>query len=197
MSGRLEQKKQAKKQNLLDAAYSLFTQKGVAKTSVDEIVQHAQVAKGTFYLYFKDKGDVLQELIYKISYRVLIESYAEVQTKRTGDFTEDFILLVDGIVEYFSHNRLPLRLIERNFSWPMVAQQIYERADDPLWRQITQDLASSPLAQRYTQEEIFRLIYVILEMCGSTCYSSIIEHRPAPMDQMKPMLYDIIRKILQ
>ena len=75
MSSRLEQQKQEKKQNLLDAAYALFTEKGVAKTSVDEIVRGANVAKGTFYLYFRDKGDVLRELIYKVSYRVLGEAF--------------------------------------------------------------------------------------------------------------------------
>ena len=51
----MESRKEQKRQSLLDAAYALFTEKGVAKTSVDEIVRGANVAKGTFYLYFHDK----------------------------------------------------------------------------------------------------------------------------------------------
>ena len=39
MLNRVEQK-EAKKQSLLSSAYALFTEKGVAKTSVDEIVRH-------------------------------------------------------------------------------------------------------------------------------------------------------------
>ena len=89
MSSRLEQQKQEKKQNLLDAAYALFTEKGVAKTSVDEIVRGANVAKGTFYLYFRDKGDVLRELIYKVSYRVLGEAYDYAVAHESGDFIEE------------------------------------------------------------------------------------------------------------
>lgn len=196
MSSRLEQQKQEKKQNLLDAAYALFTEKGVAKTSVDEIVRGANVAKGTFYLYFRDKGDVLRELIYKVSYRVLGEAYDYAVAHESGDFIEDVILLVDYIIEYFKRNKLALRLLERNFSWPMVAQQLSARTD-PLWRSLAQRLESSPLARRYSDEELFKLIYVIIEMCGSTCYSAIIEQRPDTIDNMKPVLYSIIRKVLQ
>lgn len=55
----MESRKEQKRQSLLDAAYALFTEKGVAKTSVDEIVRGANVAKGTFYLYFHDKDQLL------------------------------------------------------------------------------------------------------------------------------------------
>lgn len=71
MAGKLEQQKQEKKQNLLTAALELFMENGVAKTSIDQIAGRAQVAKGTFYLYFHDKEDLLQELIYRISCHVL------------------------------------------------------------------------------------------------------------------------------
>lgn len=46
----------------MDAAQALFLAKGYAATSVDEIVRDAQVAKGTFYLYFKTKDDILRAL---------------------------------------------------------------------------------------------------------------------------------------
>ena len=51
--------------------------------------------------------------------------------------------------------------------------------------------------ERYTPEELFRLIFVLVEMCGSICYASIIEGRPAGIEQMKPILYDIVRKSLE
>ncbi|SAI39775.1 TetR family transcriptional regulator [Bordetella ansorpii] len=47
---------------LMDAALALFLDKGFDGASVDEIVNRADVAKGTFYLYFKTKDDVLQAL---------------------------------------------------------------------------------------------------------------------------------------
>lgn len=46
----------------MDAAQALFLQGGFASTSVDEIVRAADVAKGTFYVYFKTKDDILLAL---------------------------------------------------------------------------------------------------------------------------------------
>lgn len=51
-----------RREELMDAAQALFLQKGFAATSVDEIVKAADVAKGTFYLQFKTKEDVLMAL---------------------------------------------------------------------------------------------------------------------------------------
>ena len=52
-----------KQSRLLDNAFKLFTQKGVKDTSIQEIVDGADVAKGTFYLYFKDKYEIRDVLI--------------------------------------------------------------------------------------------------------------------------------------
>jgi AcrR family transcriptional regulator len=51
------------KQDIIEAAWKLFTKKGVLNTSVSEIVREAHVAKGTFYLYFETKDDVLSAII--------------------------------------------------------------------------------------------------------------------------------------
>lgn len=53
---------EVRREELMDAAQSLFLAKGVAAASVDEIVRDADVAKGTFYLHFKSKDDVLAAL---------------------------------------------------------------------------------------------------------------------------------------
>lgn len=51
-----------RREELIDAAQALFLGKGFDATSVDEIVRAADVAKGTFYFYFKTKDEVLQAL---------------------------------------------------------------------------------------------------------------------------------------
>ena len=48
---------------ILSIAENLFQTKGYAKTSVDEIVRQAGIAKGTFYHYFKSKEEILEALI--------------------------------------------------------------------------------------------------------------------------------------
>ena len=56
--GKIEEKKKRKKETLFNTAYELFTTKGILGTTVSDIVEKAGVAKGTFYLYFKDKYDI-------------------------------------------------------------------------------------------------------------------------------------------
>lgn len=47
---------------LLDSAAALFVEKGVSATSIDDIVERAGVAKGTFYHYFQDRAAMLEAL---------------------------------------------------------------------------------------------------------------------------------------
>ena len=57
--GKVEVKKQKKKDALFNTAFELFTTKGTNQTTISDIVNKAGVAKGTFYLYFKDKYDII------------------------------------------------------------------------------------------------------------------------------------------
>jgi len=47
---------------LMDAAERLFLEQGVAPTTIEQITDGAGVAKGTFYLYFSSKDDILSAL---------------------------------------------------------------------------------------------------------------------------------------
>ena len=44
--------KNDKEERLLNVGFKLFTEKGFKDTSIQDIVDNADVAKGTFYLYF-------------------------------------------------------------------------------------------------------------------------------------------------
>jgi AcrR family transcriptional regulator len=51
-----------RRNELMNAAKSLFLEHGVASTTIDQITSTADVAKGTFYLYFSSKEDILAAL---------------------------------------------------------------------------------------------------------------------------------------
>ena len=51
------------KQRILDNAVELFIQNGFSKTTLDEIALQANVTRGAIYWHFKDKLDILNELI--------------------------------------------------------------------------------------------------------------------------------------
>ncbi len=53
----------ATKKAMVDAARELFAQKGMDLTTIDEITEHADVAKGTFYYHFKNKNGLVRLLM--------------------------------------------------------------------------------------------------------------------------------------
>ena len=55
----------SKRSRIQDAAVALFHEQGVEATSVNEIVRRANVAKGTFYVYYKDKKELISQILTK------------------------------------------------------------------------------------------------------------------------------------
>ncbi len=58
-SNHLDGAKDRKRARILQAASDLFVESGYRKTSVDKVARRAGIAKGTVYLYFKSKVDLL------------------------------------------------------------------------------------------------------------------------------------------
>ena len=54
-----------RKQELVDAAESLFLEKGYERTAISDIVKKLNVAQGTFYYYFDSKTDALEAVVQK------------------------------------------------------------------------------------------------------------------------------------
>ncbi len=64
-----EARKDARRQQLVTTAARVFAARGYASTTVKDITDEAQVAVGTFYLYFKGKEDMLAALYDEMSER--------------------------------------------------------------------------------------------------------------------------------
>jgi len=61
-SGR-QRRKDARPQELLDAALDLFVERGFAATRSEDVATRAGVSKGTLYLYYPSKEELLKEVI--------------------------------------------------------------------------------------------------------------------------------------
>jgi AcrR family transcriptional regulator len=60
---RWSRRKGARPQEILDAALTVFAEKGFAAARMDEVARRAGVTKGTIYLYFPSKEELFKSLV--------------------------------------------------------------------------------------------------------------------------------------
>ena len=143
--GTVEGKKQEKRRALLEAAYDLFLERGAAKTSVEDITSRAKVAKGTFYLYFQDKGAVMQALLGRVSYQLLSDACEAVEKQtELENFPDKMVAVIDHIIEALRKDTLVLKFLEHNFIWPGLDQIEASREAEPLMRKLLNVGADQP-----------------------------------------------------
>ena len=62
-AGRREREKARRREDILQAAREVFFSDGVRQATIDDVAAHAEVSKGTVYLYFESKEAILAHLV--------------------------------------------------------------------------------------------------------------------------------------
>jgi len=141
---------------LLKAARELFLQYGVSKTNISDITDRAGVGKGTFYLFYKSKGDIYLHLYWE-DWNAIHDSIDRHYMGKKGK-------LEDLILDYIYENRRQL------FSHPIIANT-YER--DAL--SLISDKATKSRLESFAEHAKTRLIEIIkswLEANNIDCHVS-------------------------
>jgi len=89
---------------ILAAARKLLERRGPEAMTMEEIAADAGVAKGTLYLYFQSKDDLIQALITRVGENILRD--VEVSLKAPGTPPEKLIRMVSVLLEYLNRERL-------------------------------------------------------------------------------------------
>ena len=170
-----------------------------------EISQKAGIAKGTFYLYFKDKYDIRNKLIsheasklFKNAVNALELHIKEQQISDpsfTITFTEEIIFIADNIINVLNTNQTLLTFISKNLSWGIFKEALTTNvADDDInFKDIYYEMLEDS-GLNLNEPEI--MLFMIVELISSTCYSSILYKEPADIDRLKPYLYKTIKAII-
>lgn len=197
--GKIENNKKAKMTSLLDAAYRLFTTQGVNKTSVSEISKESGIAKGTFYLYFKDKYDIRNKLISHESSKLFTAAKTALihyQQEHSISFENQIIFIVDHIVNALNENQSLLTFISKNLSWGIFKQALTSNiSDNDINFKLVFESMINEAEHPIRDPEV--MIFMITELVSSTIYSAILYQEPVDLENLKPHLYSAIRGIIQ
>jgi AcrR family transcriptional regulator len=89
-----QRRKEARPQELLDAALALFAEKGFSATRAEEVAQRAGVSKGTLYLYYPSKEELFKAVV-RNNLSSLIAEGQEVAANYEGSSADLLIKLLN------------------------------------------------------------------------------------------------------
>ena len=97
------EKKEAKKDKIIEKSMELFCEKGYHTTKVEEITKALGISKGNFYTYFGSKEEVLYEIL-NIMKNEKIKMLEEIDTdKAPKEILKTFI---EDYIQFFFKNAL-------------------------------------------------------------------------------------------
>jgi len=101
-------KKAVQRQNILDAAREVFFRDGFVHANLDEVAQLAQVAKGTLYRYFENKGELYVAVL--VSNGEIFEARMREAAASSGDPAEQIRRIGAFYYEHWTRNREYFRI---------------------------------------------------------------------------------------
>ena len=128
--GKLELNKKKKEDALYNTAFELFTTKGPNKTTISDIVEKAGVAKGTFYLYFKDKYDIRNKLASHKTSDLFYDAYQAVRQNQIEGFSAQLHFMIDHILDALEKDYQLLIFVSKNLSWAVFQAALEDEMPD-------------------------------------------------------------------
>ena len=64
-----QRRKEDRPQEIADAAFATFAEKGYAATRIDDVARRAGISKGLTYLYYKTKEDLFKAVVKNVVVR--------------------------------------------------------------------------------------------------------------------------------
>jgi AcrR family transcriptional regulator len=164
-------RKNARPQELLDAALTLFVEKGFATTRAEEVAALAGVSKGTLYLYFPSKEELLKAVI-RANLADRIAAGAALAAAHTGSATE----LLEGLLTrwwcelYDSSAAAVFKLViteARNFPdiAEFYAREVAEPASELLHAIVLRGVASGEFRAVDVDNAVHSLVLPLVMVC--------------------------------
>ncbi|GAB2540555.1 TetR/AcrR family transcriptional regulator [Gracilibacillus alcaliphilus] len=109
-----------KKQQILLAATQSFSRYGYKATTMDRVSKIAQVGKGTIYLHFANKEELLKEIIKELAAQMRLAADQEINKHAT--FIDRFEAALYGILQFQERHELIIKLSDelKDFRTPIV-----------------------------------------------------------------------------
>ena len=192
----IEEIKKEKEIRIKEVALSLFIEKGFEKTSIRDIMRKTDYGLGTFYLYFKNKEDLVEDIVLDRMTDLIAKAEAQCQGDRLFD---RYISFLDYIINYLVVNPAELDLIISRVNWAL-----YVKVENNDRFKVTESTLKfilnkyeSMLPDEYSEDEQLFVLSLTMNIVLSTCKSALMENAVLDIDEMKAVLYEMVERIFR
>lgn len=197
IKSKIEKNKEEKRERLLASATALFAEKNFNNTSISDIVNKARVAKGTFYLYFKDKYDIRNQIVQEISTDLFDEAMKELKKHpEITHFDDSMIFIINHVIDALVANPTYLTLMNKDLSLGVYSQELTKIREETDHLSLYELFKEGVERENLNIKNIDITFFTIVDFVGSTCFSCIVNKVPCPIEDYKPFLFDLIRTLL-
>ena len=191
-----------KQKRLLDSGFKLFTENGIVNTSIQNIVDQAKMAKGTFYLYFKDKYELRDVLIARKSKKLFNDAIKSLKKNYIENFEDQIIYIINYVIDELTKNQLLLSFISKNLSWGVYHEtlvKIYDKnePDKDAFNELRDMFMDGVNNNNIKLKNPDVTLFMIIELVSATAFNAITYKKPLPIEEYKPYLYSTIRLMLR
>lgn len=100
------------KERIIRSSWDLFYEKGFEDTTLNDIIDAAQISKGTFYYYFRSKNTLLNTLSV-----LLDDEYMELEEQLTDDMSAfDKLMFLNDKVHTYIGEKISFKLMANQYS---------------------------------------------------------------------------------
>ena len=184
--GKVDENKKKKKEALFNTAYDLFTTKGINSTAISDIVEKAGVAKGTFYLYFKDKYDIKNKLIAHKTNELFAAAGDALEESGIRGLEDQLIFIIEHVFNTLSANTALLNFISKNLVMGALRSTLLTGENKNSDRDIYERFLLLVEQDEHDYADVNVMLFTIVELAGSTGYNSILHGEPLPIEEYKP-----------
>ena len=181
-----------RKQSICDAAMRVVARKGIASVTVQDIADEAGVAKGTIYLYFQSRDEILARTMDAATER-LLEKLAEA-CKDCRGFRDVLEARIRTQLQHFEENRDFFR-IYLAMSEPLGERRLRKHATYQTYLgQLERLLAEAVERGEVRDLSVSRLAVAVASVVREIVLHRIIEREPPPLDDDVTFAVDFIMR---
>ncbi len=182
-----------KRNRLLSSAYNLFINKGINKTTIQDIVDAARVAKGTFYLYFEDKYKLQEELVIEKSKELFNNALEELSKHKIKKFDDQIIFILDYLIDSLASDVGILNFISKDLSLGLYQEKLTNLIEKDTLK-IYDMFMKGAKENKIKKPEI--ALFMIIEFFSATVYSVLTHKMDITISEYKTYMHKVVKNIL-